>query len=189
MNSNKTSRIRHLKLCCGVSAILLIIVVVVLTTLSLTIFKPRQPEITAHPHLVFNPGSLSQQLNITIQMVITIDNPNYESFRFKNTTAYVTYREDVVAEVPIVQQHVPGHAKLNVTTSADLMVSKLISNPYFWNDVAAGCLNLNSKSTLHGHVSLLKFFKLHFKALSSCDISFFISLRNVESRCNTKIKL
>lgn len=186
MNSIKTSRIRRLKLCCGVSAILLIVVVVVLTTLSLTIFKPKQPEITAHPNLVFHSDS---QLNVTIQMVITIDNPNYEGFKYKNTTAYVTYRETVVAEVPIVQEHVPARAKLNVTTSADLMVSKLMSNPYFWNDVASGCLNLNSQATLHGQVSLLKFLKLHFKALSSCDILFFIISRNVDSRCNTKLKL
>ena len=33
------------------------------------------------------------------------------------------------------------------------------------------------------------FLKLHFKALSSCDILFFIISRNVDSRCNTKLKL
>lgn len=188
--AGKSSCSRRLKVCCGVSTLFLILLVVVLTTLSLTIFKPKEPKITAHPtgleNLVF---ASEPQVNVTIKMIISIDNPNYGGFKYKNTTACVTYHDAVVAEMPLVEEHVPARAKLNVTTTADLMVNKLISNPFFWKDFAAGCMSLNSKAVLHGHVSLLKLVKLHFKALSSCDILFFFSSRNVEPRCNTKINL
>ncbi|KAH7533042.1 hypothetical protein FEM48_Zijuj04G0088000 [Ziziphus jujuba var. spinosa] len=189
MKTGKASRSRVLKLCCGLSTIFLIIIVVVLTTLSLTIFRPKQPAITAHPVGLENLHFSITEVNITIEMVITIDNPNYVSFKYKNSTAYVTYHETVVAEVPIVEQLVPAHANLSITTSADFMMSKLILNPYFFNDFASGCLNFNSTAILHGEASLLKIFKLHFKASSWCGILFFVNSKHVESNCKNKLKL
>lgn len=188
------SRSRVLKLCCGLSTLFLIISVAVLTTLSLTVFKPKQPVITAHTvglenlHFPIFPGGHTE-VNITIEMVITIDNPNYVSFKYGNTTAYVTYHETNVAEFAIEEHLVHAHANLTVTTSADFMLSKLISSPYFLNDFSSGCLNLNSTATLNGQASLLKIFKLHFRALSSCEILFFIHSKHVESKCKSKLKL
>ncbi|GMN28410.1 hypothetical protein TIFTF001_051660 [Ficus carica] len=87
-------------------------------------------------------------------MTLTIDDHrNVESFKFKNATAYVNYREDVMAEVPIRQNLVPTHGKLDVTTSADLLVSKIIRNLRFYNDIGKGSLKLTATTTLHGKAS------------------------------------
>ncbi|EXB75237.1 hypothetical protein L484_026019 [Morus notabilis] len=187
----KSSR-KGLEICCGITATFLIVVALVFTTLWFTTFKPKEPEITAYPVGLedINVFSIFFVRNITLNMTITINNHrNVGSFEFKNATAYVNYRGGVVAEVPIGQNLVPARGKLNTTTSADLMVGKIITNPVFFDDVAAGSLNLTATAALHGKVRLFEFVKIRATALSTCDISFSIASRNVQSTCKSKIKL
>ncbi|ONI18493.1 hypothetical protein PRUPE_3G218800 [Prunus persica] len=191
MTTGKTPR-RGLKICCGITAIFLVIVVIVLTTLSLTLLKPKDPKINAKPVGLENiQFSLfpNVTLNVTLGMLITIENRNYGSFMYKNSTAYVHYRNSVVAEVPIEGELVPARGKINTTTSVDLNAETLISNPNFIADVTSGSLNMTSTASLHGKVSLLKIFKFPATAFSTCNISFFILTKSIDSKCASKIKL
>ncbi|KAI4305128.1 hypothetical protein L6164_028514 [Bauhinia variegata] len=122
-------------------------------------------------------------------MDITIENPNYASFRYHNSTAYVNYHDLVVSEVPMKAQLIPARSKINLTTSADFMVGKLIEDPNFWSDFAYGTLNLTSTATLPGKVTMLKIIKFKGTVNNGCDISVNISSMAVESKCLSKIKL
>ncbi|GMN23989.1 hypothetical protein TIFTF001_000346 [Ficus carica] len=155
MKSSSTNSHKCLKICCVITTIFLIIVAVVFTTLWFTVLKPKDPEITAHPDGLetINPFSMLVITNLTLNMTFTIDNHrNVGTFKFKNATGYLNYHGDIVAEIPIGKNFVAGHGKLNVTSSVDLMVSKIISNPLFFNDVGEGSLNLTATSALHGKV-------------------------------------
>lgn len=94
-----------------------------------------------------------------------------------------------MAAVPIVHNLVPARGRLNITSSADFMMGKLITNPRFFEDVVSGSLNLTSTATLHGKVNLFKILKMHAAAFSACDISFNVTQREVQSQCKSKIKL
>ncbi|KAL5865150.1 hypothetical protein ACOSQ3_002664 [Xanthoceras sorbifolium] len=191
-NSGKSPRRRGLKICCVVSAIVLVALIIVVTTLSLTIFKPKRPEITAHPIGLQNVNFTlfpTVSVNATLDMVITIGNRNYGSFKFENSTAYMEFHGETVAEIPIEAGLVPARGKLNFTTSAEVMGDKLVENSFFLGDVGTGWLNFTSTATLHGKVRLLKIFKLHATAFSSCDISVWIATQNVESKCTSELKL
>ncbi|KAI4305118.1 hypothetical protein L6164_028504 [Bauhinia variegata] len=122
-------------------------------------------------------------------MDITIKNPNYASFRYYNSTAYVNYRDLIVAEVPMQGQLIPARSKINLTTSADFMVAKLIEDPNFWLDFANGSLNFTSMATLPGKVAMLKTIKFKGTVNNWCDISVNISSKAVVSKCISKIKL
>lgn len=188
----KSSR-KGVKICCEVTATFFIIVAVVFVTLWFTTLKPKEPEITTY--LVglenMNPFLLLTINNVRLNMTITIDNHrNIGSFKFSNATAYVKYHGDVVAEVPIGQNLVPARGKLNITSSTDLMVGRMVANPIFFDDVGKGSLNLTATAALHGKVSLLfEFVKLRATTFSTCDISFLVASMNVKSMCMSKIKL
>ncbi|RDX83458.1 hypothetical protein CR513_35618, partial [Mucuna pruriens] len=175
-NSQKpeTMASRGFKICLAVCLLFLIIVTIVIVTLFLTIFKPKNPNITVHPlgleQLDF---SLLPNLtiNVSLGMLITIENPNYGSFEYTNSTSYVNFHDTVVAEVPIGAELVPARSQINVTTSADFMVAKLINDPNFWSDVLLGTLNFTSTTALSGKARMLKIIKLKATAYSSCDIS------------------
>ncbi|KAH1218774.1 Late embryogenesis abundant protein [Glycine max] len=144
---------RGLKICLAVSLLLLIIFTIAIVTLFMTIFKPKNPEITVHPvgledfQSSFSPNLT---LNVTLGMIITIRNPNYGSFQYINSTSYVKFHDTVVAEVPIEAELVPARSQINVNTSADFMVAKLINDPNFLSDVLGGTLNFTSTIALPG---------------------------------------
>ncbi|KAF8016686.1 hypothetical protein BT93_H2033 [Corymbia citriodora subsp. variegata] len=184
---------RGLKLCCFTSAVFWAILTVIIVTLSLTIFKPKQPQITAHPigleNIQFNVSHTNVTLDITLSILVTIDNPNYGGFEYESTTGYVNYHGSTVAEVPIKHNKIPARAKVNITASTDLVADELMSNPSFWEDVALGCLNFTSTAILHGKVCMAKIFKFHATVYSTCYILFHIQSQAVDSKCHSRIKL
>ena len=185
-----TMATRGLKICLGVSALFLIIATTVIVTLIFTVFKLKDPEILVHPigleNISLSPGLA---LNVSLSTLITIVNPNYGGFRYINSTGYVNYDGNVVAEIPLVTNFVPARSKINVNTAADFMVQKLINDPKFWVDVASGTLNLTSSATMPGKASILKAIKLKAMAYSWCNFSFNIISKHVDSKCVSKIKL
>lgn len=183
---------RGLKICLAVSLLLLIIATVVIVTLSLTVFKPKNPVIRVDLVGIENfqfPLSANSTMNVTLDTLITIVNPNYGSFNYINSTAYVNYDNTIVGEVPIGAAFVPARGTVNVTTGAIFMVGKLIQDPKFWSDVVSGSLNLTSTAELPGKASILKFIKLRATAYSSCDISVSISSMHAVTKCIDKIKV
>ncbi|KAK7324786.1 hypothetical protein VNO77_28630 [Canavalia gladiata] len=181
---------RRGKSCIGVSLLLVMVIAIVIVALFLTILKPREPVISVHPvGLEGFKLSLNFSSNVTLGMLITVGNPNYASFEYKNSITYVSFRDTVVADVPIQGEFVPARGAINVTTSADLMVGKLILDPKFWSDILGGYLNLTSTATLPGVAHVLNFIKLKATAYSSCTISLEIRTKNISSNCISKIKL
>ena len=185
-----TSR-KCLRICCGVTAIIIIILVVVFITLFFTVFKPKDPQIIPHPtkleNVQFQLFPLS--INATLGLNVTILNRNYGSFRFKNSTALVDYRGNLIADIPIEGASVPARGEINISTYANITADKLILSPYFWEDIGAGRFNLTSTVNLHGKVKAFKIFKFGAKVRSVCDISVYILTQNVETTCHSKIKL
>ncbi|CAK9182691.1 unnamed protein product [Ilex paraguariensis] len=166
MTESKSSR-KGLKICCGITTVVLIIFLIVSVTLFFTVFKPKKPQITAHPASLENLEFQifpSLSLNATVGLVVTIDNKNYGSFRFKNTTSTVYYHGTSVAEAPIPHGTVPARGKFNIRTYANFTADKLISSPFLWGDLFAGRLTFTSTSTLHGKLEgMLTFDDKHVK--------------------------
>ncbi|XP_041003957.1 uncharacterized protein LOC121249315 [Juglans microcarpa x Juglans regia] len=191
MAAGKTSR-RGLKICCAVTAIFLVLIAAVLVALSFTMLKPRDPRISLHLEGLQNIDLLmlmNTTANVTLGTVFTVENRNYASFRYKNSTAYVDFHGDLVGEALIGERNVPARGKLNVTTSVTLMTGNLVMNPHFFADLGSGSLNLTSTATLVGKTSLLKIFKKHATVYNRCNISVFVFTRSVESICETKLKM
>lgn len=127
--------------------------------------------------------------NVSLGMLITIENPNYENFEYPNATGYVKFLDTVVGQVPIVGELVPPRSQINVNTSANFMVAKLINDPNFLSDFLSGIVNFTSTASLPGKAHMLKIIKFKATVYSSCDISLNITSRNVDSKCISKIKL
>lgn len=191
MPNPKTNSRKRLKICCAITTILFAIFIIVFVILFFTVFKPKQPIVTAHPasleNIQFQMFPLS--LNATLALIVTIDNRNYGGFKYKNATAYVDYHGTNVAQVAIESNTVPAHSNINISTYANISGDKLTSSPYFWGDVGAGRFNFTSTAMLHGKVNVLKIFKMGARVVSFCDISVLIQSQDVDSTCYSKIKL
>ncbi|KAF7140345.1 hypothetical protein RHSIM_Rhsim06G0159500 [Rhododendron simsii] len=142
---------KGLKICCCTTFVLLIVLAIVCVTLYFTMFKPKHPQVTAHPVSLENievqifPAFI---LNVTIGLVVTINNRNYGSFKYQNSTSYINYRGTNIAEVPIEGGTVPARRKFNLSTYANVAADKLITNSHFLSDIIAGSFNSTSTATL-----------------------------------------
>ncbi|CAK8535537.1 unnamed protein product [Lathyrus sativus] len=180
---------RNLKICLSVSAMVLIVVSTITVTLIFTVFKVRDPNIIVKPsRFDFLTSDISP--NISIPVLIIIKNSNYGNFKYIDSCSYITYRDTLVGTVPIPSQLVPARGGINVSTHANFMVSELIENPNFFNDIENGSkFSLISKAELPGKVTILSFIKLKAMATNQCDISVNITSKDVVSNCTSHIKI
>ncbi|KAI4295861.1 hypothetical protein L6164_035861 [Bauhinia variegata] len=183
---------RGMKICCGVTAIILIALVVTLTILFFTVFKPKDPIIINHPvklenlDLVFFPVI---ELKVSLGIVVTVRNRNHGSFSYHNSTAYVYYRGNNMAEAPINADTIPARGDHNISTSLNVFVDNLTKFQNLPEDIKSGVVNLTSASTLYGKIKILNFFKVKATSYSSCDIFVFIFNNTSNSICKSKVKL
>ncbi|KAF7805810.1 late embryogenesis abundant protein [Senna tora] len=122
-------------------------------------------------------------------MEITVVNRNYGSFRYENSTGHVKYHDVVLADVPMETQTIPARSTTNMTTSAEFMVGRLISNPMFLSDLGNGTLNMTSMATLPGKVRMLNIFKMKATVSNTCHISLNVTSKAVTTKCISRIKM
>ncbi|TKY71192.1 Late embryogenesis abundant protein, LEA-14 [Spatholobus suberectus] len=182
---------KGLKICCGVTVILLIILVVVLVVLFLTVFKPKDPDIVLQSVKLegFELDIPTAELNVPLGIVVTVENPNHGSFTYQKSTAYLYYRGTLVAEAPLHEDTIPARKDHNISTSLTIFadVTKLFQD--LLSDYFRGVINFTSTTTLLGKVKVLDVLKMKATSYSTCDLSLFIHDRSINSTCNTKIKL
>ncbi|GMN58129.1 hypothetical protein TIFTF001_027216 [Ficus carica] len=149
------ARRRSLKIFCGVTIIIFFTVAVVVTTLSLTVFKPKDPEVHLENfNLTYFPNG---KWTIIVDLLVKIKNPDYGSFKYKQTVVDVKYQGTVVGLVPLEPRLVPARDKLNFgISSVDLSVYKMLESPKFVEDASIGSFNFTSFATLRGKVKVLK---------------------------------
>lgn len=193
MAETRNSRKNLIKICCGVTTIILVIMALIFVTLFFTVLKPRHPQIFLHPlNLekveVINPFPF--RLNARQGLVITIQNPNVASFRIQNSTASVRYHGELVGEIPIGETTVPAKAKLNISVYVEFKVDEILFNPYFLEDFSKSRLNLIAGADLYGKIYMLKkMIKLRAKVYSTCNISIHIFTNIFESSCISRLKI
>lgn len=182
---------KKLKICCGITAIVLIILVVVFVTLFFTVFKPKNPQIFLHPSKLENfdfklfPFSINAKLGLMIQ----IKNQNVGTFLLKKSTGSVNYHGNLVAEIPIQETSVPAKGEVNISTYVNFSAEKLISSPYFLGDLLSGHFDMIATANLIGKGRIFKIIKLVAKIHNSCNISIYILTQKIESTCNSKLKI
>ncbi|KAF5781224.1 hypothetical protein HanXRQr2_Chr11g0480971 [Helianthus annuus] len=190
METPKGRSRKCLKICCGVTIAVTFIFIVVSIVLYFTVFKPKDPQITAHPtnlenlHVQLYPNV---SINATIVLNLTINNRNYGSFKFKDSIAYVYYRGLLIAEVPVEHSEVPARGSFSMTAYANITGGKMALDPNFYSDIATGHLNFTSTSIMHGKVGVLKIIKVGAKVDSVCDIGVNILTLEVNPKCHSKV--
>ncbi|KAK4439313.1 hypothetical protein Salat_0266200 [Sesamum alatum] len=180
---------RALKICCFATATLIATLLAAILIIYFTMLKPKQPKITTQQVTLKSFSGLLNplHLNVTLGIVVTVDNPNYGSFKYDNTTAFISYRGTHAAEASIEEDTIPARGKHDISTDVLVIVDNLVTNYYFPEDYASGCLNFTSLTTLHGQAKVLNFLKIKATTYSTCDISVYVLTQNASSVCRSKL--
>ncbi|XP_010529410.1 PREDICTED: uncharacterized protein LOC104806281 [Tarenaya hassleriana] len=189
----KRHRCRNICLCLTAAVALIIVVSVIL---GLTVFKPKRPVTVIDSVAVdqlrasVDMARMRVLLNLTLDVDLSLTNPNRVGFSYDPTSALLNYRGDLIGEAPIPAGRIPAEGRKPMNLTLTLMADRLLSNSQLLSDVISGELLLNTLVKVTGKVRIINLFNLRVRSSSSCDLTLSISARNVTRQvCKYSTKL
>lgn len=192
----RSRRRRRGTTCCAATVAVLVAVVLLIVILAFTVFKPKRAVTTVDTvslkNLDFSVDvlRLRVELNVTLNLGLTVENPNKVGFRYKNSSALLNYRGQLVGEAPIPADEISAGETKPMNLTLTLLADRLLSDSQAYSDVVSGELPLNTYTKISGKVMLMNIFRIHVVSTSSCDLTLFVSNRTVgNQQCKYKTKL
>ncbi|KAJ7961024.1 Late embryogenesis abundant protein [Quillaja saponaria] len=177
---------------CGV----IIGIVLLIVILAFTVFKAKRPVNTVDSVTLqdLNVGldvtRLRVDLNLTLDVDLTVKNPNKVGFKYSNTTALLNYKGQLIGEAPIPEDKISAGEKKGMNLTLTILADRLLSNSELYSDVLSGKLTMNVMVRIKGKVNILSIFKIHVVSSSSCDVTINLSNRSIADQvCQYKTKL
>ncbi|KAJ9185519.1 hypothetical protein P3X46_005146 [Hevea brasiliensis] len=190
------SKHRRRNICLGVTAAVIVVFVLVVVILALTVFKAKEPSTTIDSIALDNLrvsldlARLGVDLNLTLDVDLTVKNPNNVGFKFKNGSALLNYRGEVVGDVPIPAGKIGADETKPMNVTVTVMADRLLSNSQLYTDVMSGVMKLSTLIKLSGKVSIFNIFKVTVHTTTTCDFSVFVSNATVgDQNCKYKTSL
>lgn len=185
-----------LAICCGSCVGLIVLVGIIILILAFTVFKAKEPVITVDNvqlgsiNLPSNLNMSNLNFTLSLQVAVSVYNPNHASFRYGSSMSYVYYRTITVGEAPIPAGKIGArgtemlHTTLKVNSS-----SSVLTEPNLMADVASGVFPLSTYAQVSGRVNVLNIFKHHGRATSFCNLAISILTQSVlNMTCSSHVK-
>lgn len=193
-NVRKPDKKRRRRIICLVVISVILALALISTILGLTVFKAKRPVTTVNSVAVsdfdfsFDIARLRVHLNVTVDTSVAVKNPNRVGFKYKNSTALLKYRGDMVGEIPIPAGKIGSRDSMVMNLTLTLMADRVLANSNLYSDMMSGTLPLQIYTRIAGKVRIL--FNIHVVSYTTCDLEISISSRNVtKQQCHYKTKL
>ncbi|KAL5720767.1 hypothetical protein ACHQM5_013406 [Ranunculus cassubicifolius] len=181
--------------CCAViTSSILILFLIILIILIFTVFKAKDPTINltstslsgVAPRVTL--PALHIELNISLNLILNVHNPNYASFKHGRGYSQVYYLEDQVGEVEVAAGRIGSRGNEEIEAKLTLEAEKFDMSSLI-KDVLNGKLSFEVRSRVPGRATVLGFIKKHVVAVSTCQIDTEIPSLDVSRKeCKTKTK-
>ncbi|XP_031496735.1 uncharacterized protein LOC116261926 [Nymphaea colorata] len=167
----------------------------VLLVLGLTVFRARHA-VTAVNSInlrsldaKFNLQRLSVDLNVTLELGLSVKNPNKVSFKYHNSSSLLYYRGRLVGEADIPAGEIFPGQTIDTHSVLTILADRLLSDSNAYTDAIAGSLPMTAFTKISGTVTILRMFKIHLVSYTDCELSIDMRNRTVEkSDCKYKTK-
>ena len=190
----KRRRRQRCCLFCGITLAILVFVVLILVILALTVFKEKDPEITV-TSVTFDDFQASLDrvnmrfhLNMTLDMEMSIKNPNKVSFKFGNSTTLIYYRGSTVGEAFLPPGKIKADKTVDLRVSVTILTDNLASNANLFADGLSGSLPLSTYTKLSGRINVFNIIKKHADISAKCDFTVVFSTQSVDKIANQSVK-
>ena len=177
---------------CGI----VITIVIIAVILAFTVFKPRQftstvDFIAVHDmDIGFNVFSLSVKLNVSVDVGVSVKNPNKFGLKYYDGYAQLFYRGQTIGEAPIPKGEILPEETKGVNVTLTLMADRLVSNTQIFSDVTSNKMPLSTFMKISGEVNILGLFKFNGKSTSTCDFNIIVSNKTIENNvCKYKTEV
>lgn len=193
---DRNRRGRKLRNLCVGLTVVVVVIIILIVILAFTVFKPKHPVSTIDSialddlSLSMDIAALRIHLNVSLDVDLSIRNPNKVGFKYSNSSALLNYRGKLVGEAPIPAGKISSGETSPMNLTLTLMADRFLSDSQLISDATAGELPLNTFVKLSGKVIVFSIFKFHLVSTTSCDFTVFIPNRSVgNQQCQYKTKL
>ncbi|KAF9594091.1 hypothetical protein IFM89_027382 [Coptis chinensis] len=129
-------------------------------------------------------------MNITLDLKLSVHNPNHYSFKHGTGYSQVYYQNDEVANVDIAPGNIGEKESSGIDATVIVAAQNFTSNTSgLISDVMAGMMSFDVETRLPGRVKIL-FIKKHVVTISTCHLDVQLTNLTVTSQvCKSKAKL
>ncbi|XP_052174565.1 uncharacterized protein LOC127789662 [Diospyros lotus] len=181
---------------CLVAIAVILGLLLILLILGFTVFKAKHPVTTVDSvalkdfKLSLDIARLRVLLNVSLDVDLSVKNPNKVGFKYTNSSALLKYRNQVVGEAPLPAAKIPADRTVPMNLTLTLMADRLLTNSKLYSDVLSGTLPLSTFTRISGKVQIFNIFKIHVVSYTSCDLNLDVMSRTVANQtCHYKTKL
>jgi len=170
-------------ICCSVLLALIVVLAIVFIVLYFTVFRPRSPQVAATVvSMRLEPGSdfsslLAIKFNLSYDVDVTVNNPNYASFRYGDVVTELTYYGLPVGQSLMLAGEMKARATQTVGATVVVEVDKVVKSFNFIQDFASGVLNppfkmpFQTRTTVAGKAVVAGTFKIRATSVVACSIT------------------
>ncbi|KAK4432225.1 hypothetical protein Salat_0984600 [Sesamum alatum] len=183
------------RICLWATFLVMIILGLLFLILGLTVFKVKHPVMIVNSVAVrdldfsLDIARVRVVFNVTLDVHISIKNPNMVGFKYTNSTAFLRYRGNDVGQVPINAGRIGARHSRSFNITLSLMGDRLLANSTFYSDVISGTVTFQNYIRVAGKVRIL-FFSIHVVSYTTCDLDIHPAYRNLsDPKCHYKTKL
>ncbi|OAE24297.1 hypothetical protein AXG93_1052s1200 [Marchantia polymorpha subsp. ruderalis] len=164
----KRSRKKCVLCCCGICTAVIVLVIVILIILAFTVFKPKDPELTVNSvtlngldvNLANILTSPNPSVGIDLDTKVTVKNPNYASFKYRNTTAYIYYHGKEIGDSSIEAGEIKSRSSAQLDLPVSVKITGDLFNSNLTTDLLSGILPVATRVEIRGTANFLNIIKL-----------------------------
>ncbi|KAL2649748.1 hypothetical protein R1flu_017876 [Riccia fluitans] len=192
----KRSRKKCCLWCCGITTGVIVLVVVILVILGFTVFKPKDPKLRVDSVVLDSfsfdlSNLLNPKVNVSLDTKVSVNNPNYASFKYRNTTAFIFYHGKEIGESSIPEGKIKSRGTVQLAVPVSVFISSNLLNANLTTDLTSGVFPVSSQVEITGTANFLNIIKLkNARSTSHCDLEIFLSNQSLKSvDCDNKFKI
>ncbi|MBA0613119.1 hypothetical protein Godav_013628 [Gossypium davidsonii] len=159
-------RRKRRNICFGAIALLVFIIILIII-LAFTVFKAKRPVTTVDSvslsdlNFSVDLARFRVLLNATLDVDLSIKNPNKVGFKYRDSNAQLNYRGQQIGEAPIPAGKISADQTVPMNLTLTVMADRLIYNSRFFSDVTTGgVLPLYAVTRISGKVNVMNLFKI-----------------------------
>ncbi|XP_062188087.1 uncharacterized protein LOC133891388 [Phragmites australis] len=178
-------------ICCGVLLAVIVVLGAVFVALYYTVFRPRSPRVVAT--VVGAETSafsiLPPELNLTMHVEVTVNNPNYASFRHGDVATVVRYHGAAVGQSSVPAGDIGARTTQTIAVTVEVDAVKVVLTPYFLGEAIVGVLPFETATAVAGKAVVLGVFKVSASSEVVCEVTVFPLRNNTTTQCTSTVHI
>lgn len=187
-------------ICCSVLLALIVVLAIVFVALYFTVFRPRSPHVVAtvvsSRVTQFEVGTGLPKVNMSLDVDVTVKNPNYAAFRYGDVVTELTYYGLPVGQSVVLAGEVGARTTQTVGGTVVVQADKVVFTPEFLQEVASKLFDVpdimlpfQTRTTVAGKAVVLGTFKISASSAVTCSITTYPVRLESTSECTSTVNV